>query len=215
MAKKNKDLVKSVSLFDDEDVKIEKKTSKKDTKTNDTDNNCRKSKSSNKLQSNTDNKKDSKEKSRNIKQDSAKSTRTTDNKSGKSVKGKQSDVKKSDDRPARKSRAKSKSSNEPTKLTKKSKRGSTKENNVQITEQFVEKETEKKVGPRRWKYGFHKGCEDRMVWLEEVGHWVYKSAFHQTDPKRPKYEYSNYIQGLDSYYIMFLYKPKTKSKGEK
>lgn len=208
MAKK-KEITNNISLFDDNDVKTINKnqTKTKQDKNANNVNNSNGRKSSSKLLDNDKRKKD------NAKNGVAKSKKV-----GTDDIRKQSDVKKhisEDGGKTTRGRKKTDSgttktddkSTKPTKSTKSRKSKETKDNKIQVIEPVKEK---KKVGPKKWKYGYYKGFEDELVWLDEVGHWVSKSAFTQTDSKHPKYEYANYVQGLDSYYVMFIYKPKEK-----
>lgn len=208
MAKK-KEMTNNISLFDDNDVKTvnKKQTKTKQDKNANNVNNSNGRKSSSKLLDNDKGKKDNGENGKS----KSKKVGSDDNRKQSVVKKSVSEdggkttkrTTKSKSESNAKSKLKSKSDDKP--KSRKSKKAD--EQEVQMVELVKEK---KKSGPKKWKYGYCDAFKDNLVWLEEVGHWVSKSAFTQTDFKHPKYEYSNYVQGLDSYYVMFIYKPKEK-----
>lgn len=78
-----------------------------------------------------------------------------------------------------------------------------KDTNKLITNNYENKEiiTEKtKVGRRDRKHGWYKGLD--QVWVEGIDHWVCTSAFRNEKGKEPIYSLNNYVQGLDSYWVM-------------
>ena len=58
----------------------------------------------------------------------------------------------------------------------------------------------KKVGRRDRKHNWWKGCD--YVWVDGIDHWVSKTAFRNDNTKNPIYTLQNYVQGLDSYWVM-------------
>ena len=57
-----------------------------------------------------------------------------------------------------------------------------------------------KVGRKDRKHNWWPGCD--YVWVDGIDHWVSKTAFKQDNNKTPIYTLSNYVQGLDSYWVM-------------
>ena len=65
-----------------------------------------------------------------------------------------------------------------------------------------------KVGRKDRKHNWWEGCN--YVWVDGIDHWVARTAFRNEAGVEPKYTLNNYIQGLDSYWVMNCYKPKKK-----
>lgn len=63
-----------------------------------------------------------------------------------------------------------------------------------------------KVGRRDRKHNYIAGFD--QVWVDGIDHWVSKTAFRNDDKtKNPVYTLDNYVQGLDSYWVLFHHKP--------
>lgn len=206
MAKKSSKTTKnSNSLFEDNDIIINEKQKKtrKNTKTdndnNNNNNNSNISKLSGKLLDND-------KKPQNLEKNGSTKSKKDRNANVR----KQSDVKESIHKGAgKRGKGKSNCADVSTTIDEKPKRKSRKSKNdsVEVQKEVIIKEEKEKSGPKKWKLGYYPNSEDQLVWVEEIGHWVSKSAFTQTDPKKPVYTKDNYVQGLDSYYVMFIYKP--------
>lgn len=175
--KKSNSGLKLNSLFDFDDVKTKK------TKKDECGSNTNKSKSIVKSNSSDNVKKESKKSSNSIR----KSTKVNSDTTKVSTKSKGSS-KKTNERAG-----KTKSRNNKTE-----KRIDTtiKPANVKV-EQPIET---KKVGRRDRKHNWWKGCD--YVWVDGIDHWVSKTAFRNDNTKNPIYTLQNYVQGLDSYWVM-------------
>ena len=64
-----------------------------------------------------------------------------------------------------------------------------------------------KVGRKDRKHNWWNGCD--YVWVDGIDHWVARTAFRNDKNKEPEYTLNNYVQGLDSYWVM-RYKPNKK-----
>lgn len=176
--------LKSNSLFDFDDIKT-KKTKKDECRSN-----TNKSKSVSKSNSCDNVEKKSKKDSRS----SGKSTKVNSNTAKVITKSKGSTKKANEG--ARKTKSRNDKTEKRIDTTTKSTGGK--------VEQPIET---KKVGRRDRKHNWWKGCD--YIWVDGIDHWVSKTAFRNDNPKNPIYTLQNYIQGLDSYWVM-RYIPKKK-----
>lgn len=182
MAKVTKKETLSKSLFDFEEKEKEVKPKKK--KSNDTTNNNSNSTISN------DNSYDN----------STKKKQKTDTKKCR----KHNDTTKIIDKPKQQNSRTSKDNNKPKKRTTKDSNKSTQtksKNEKPITLKV-------KVGRKDRKHNWWDGCG--YIWVDGIDHWVSKTAFRNEPGIEPKYTLSNYVQGLDSYWVMNCYRPKKK-----
>lgn len=95
-----------------------------------------------------------------------------------------------------------------TKIDDKSKSNSRKNSKAdKNTRTVVETSTKPKVkvGRRDRKHNYIAGFD--QVWVDGIDHWVSKTAFRNDDMKNPVYTLDNYVQGLDSYWVVHHHKP--------
>lgn len=93
--------------------------------------------------------------------------------------------------------------------TRTTNRKSTKKSNTtdtEITPKLNQDDQKIKVGRRDRKHNWWPGCD--YVWVDGIDHWVAKTAFRNEDKNNPVYTLQNYVQGLDSYWVL-RYKPET------
>lgn len=97
--------------------------------------------------------------------------------------------------------------------SKKSQTSKSKKDDVQNTEINDASHVKKsRAGRKDWKHGYMEGLD--QVWVDGIDHWVSKSAFRNDGNKTPIYTLSNYVQGLDSYWVMRYIPPKVNSKSD-
>lgn len=79
-------------------------------------------------------------------------------------------------------------------VIKTNKRGNKKE------EILVEPQKNQNVGRKDWAHNWFDGCD--YVWVDGIDHWISKTAFKNEPGKTPIYTLDNYVQGLDSYWVL-------------
>ena len=62
-----------------------------------------------------------------------------------------------------------------------------------------------KVGRKDRKHNWWPNCD--YIWVDGIDHWVSKTAFRNDGKGTPEYTIHNYVQGLDSFWVL-KYKPK-------
>lgn len=98
-----------------------------------------------------------------------------------------------------------KSKSKPTEKskTRTANRKSTKKSNTtdtEITSKLNQDDQKIKVGRRDRKHNWWPGCD--YVWVDGIDHWVAKTAFRNDTNSEPVYTLNNYVQGLDSYWVL-------------
>lgn len=63
-----------------------------------------------------------------------------------------------------------------------------------------QKVNKQKVGRKDRKHNWWEGCD--YVWVDGIDHWVSKTAFRNDTKSEPVYTLNNYVQGLDSYWVL-------------
>lgn len=76
----------------------------------------------------------------------------------------------------------------------------------------TESQKKPRVGRKDWKHGYMEGLD--QVWVDGIDHWVCKTAFRNEANKTPVYTLNNYVQGLDSYWVMRYIPPKVNSRSD-
>lgn len=143
--------------------------------------------------------KHSKSNSKSSNTDSSNISNKINNKNNKKVRKLDADSTKVDD----KSKSKSTKESNPRSTRRKSTEKSN-TTNTKIESQSKIEEKKIKVGRKTSKNNWWNGCD--YVWVDGIDHWVAKSAFRNEDKNNPVYTLQNYVQGLDSFWVM-RYKP--------
>lgn len=81
---------------------------------------------------------------------------------------------------------------------------------IEVSDNQLQKKT--RAGRKDWKHGYMEGLD--QVWVDGIDHWVCKSAFRNDNNKTPVYTLNNYVQGLDSYWVMRYIPPKVNSRSD-